>query len=61
MLIQLDFALTIFFSELKGSKVQINLSPSRIIRLADQLIAKSKAVHDAVASVPLDKVRTTNS
>uniref|UniRef100_A0A175YRG8 Peptidase M3A/M3B catalytic domain-containing protein n=1 Tax=Daucus carota subsp. sativus TaxID=79200 RepID=A0A175YRG8_DAUCS len=46
--------------ELKGSKVQINLSPSRIIRLADQLIAKSKAVHDAVASVPLDKVSYNN-
>lgn len=46
--------------ELKGSNVQINLSPSRIIRLADQLIAKSKAVHDAVASVPLDKVSYKN-
>lgn len=46
--------------ELKGSNVQINLSPSQILKLADQLIAKSKAVHDAVASVPLNKVSYKN-
>ncbi|KAL0421505.1 UNVERIFIED_CONTAM: putative thimet oligopeptidase [Sesamum latifolium] len=39
-----------------GSNVRINLSASEILRLADHIVAKSKEVHDAVASVPLDKV-----
>lgn len=45
---------------LQGSMVRANLSASEILKLADYLIAKSKAVHDAVASVPLDKVTYTN-
>lgn len=32
------------------------MSASEILKLADRIIAKSKEVHDAVASVPLDKV-----
>lgn len=43
-------------SDLPGSDVRVNISPSEILRLADRIIAKSKEVHDAVASVPLDKV-----
>ncbi|KAL3511404.1 hypothetical protein ACH5RR_030805 [Cinchona calisaya] len=46
--------------EVRGSKVLINLSASEILRLADRVIAKSKAVHDAVASVPLDKATYAN-
>uniref|UniRef100_A0A2P2KF74 Uncharacterized protein n=1 Tax=Rhizophora mucronata TaxID=61149 RepID=A0A2P2KF74_RHIMU len=42
--------------DLEGSNVRINLSASEILKLADRVIAKSKEVHDAVASVPLDKV-----
>nr|KAJ0190329.1 hypothetical protein LSAT_V11C800449320 [Lactuca sativa] len=45
---------------LRGSIVRANLSASEILKLADRLIANSKAVHDAVASVPLDKVTYTN-
>lgn len=43
-------------SEVRGSKVHINLSASEILKLADRIIDKSKKVHDAVASIPLDKV-----
>lgn len=39
-----------------GSNVQTNLTASEILRLADNIVAKSKEIHDAVASVPLDKV-----
>ncbi|KAI3682214.1 hypothetical protein L2E82_50077 [Cichorium intybus] len=39
---------------------RMNLSASEILKLADRLIANSKAVHDAVASVLLDKVTYTN-
>ncbi|XP_027153331.1 probable thimet oligopeptidase [Coffea eugenioides] len=46
--------------EVGGSKVQINLSASEILKLADRVIAKSKGVYDAVASVPLDKVTFAN-
>ncbi|CAN1314184.1 Probable thimet oligopeptidase [Linum perenne] len=46
---------------LQGSGVRINLSASEILKLADQIIAKSKRVHDAVASVPLDKVTYENT
>lgn len=46
--------------EVRGSKVQINLSASEILKLADRVIAKSKGVYDAVASVPLDKVTFAN-
>ncbi|XP_054786982.1 probable thimet oligopeptidase [Prosopis cineraria] len=46
--------------DLPGSNVRINLSKSEILKLADQIIAKSKEVHDAVASVPLDKVTYMN-
>lgn len=44
------------FSDLQGCKVRVNLSASEILKLADQIVNKSKEVHDAVASVPLDKV-----
>ncbi|KAI9080842.1 hypothetical protein K1719_037151 [Acacia pycnantha] len=46
--------------DLPGSNVRINLSKSEILKLADRIIAKSKEVHDAVASVPLDKVSYMN-
>ncbi|XP_028772246.1 probable thimet oligopeptidase [Neltuma alba] len=46
--------------DLPGSNVRINLSKSEILKLADQIIAKSKEVHDAVASVPLDKATYMN-
>ncbi|CAK7332393.1 unnamed protein product [Dovyalis caffra] len=46
--------------DLSGSSVRINLSASEILKLADRIIAKSKEVHDAVASVPLDKVTYAN-
>lgn len=39
-----------------GSNVRIILSASEILRLADNIVAKSKEIHDAVASVPPDKV-----
>ncbi|XP_024023972.1 probable thimet oligopeptidase isoform X2 [Morus notabilis] len=47
--------------DLPGSKVRVNLSALEILKLADQIIAKSKEIHDAVASVPLEKVTYTNS
>lgn len=46
--------------DLSGSNARINLSASEILKLADRIIAKSKEVHDAVASVPLDKVTYAN-
>ncbi|XP_015894417.2 probable thimet oligopeptidase [Ziziphus jujuba] len=47
--------------DLQGCKVRVNLSASEILKLADQIVNKSKEVHDAVASVPLDKVTYTNA
>ncbi|KAL2253718.1 UNVERIFIED_CONTAM: putative thimet oligopeptidase [Sesamum indicum] len=44
-----------------GSNVRINLSASEILRLADHIVAKSKEVHDTIASVPLDKVTYSNT
>ncbi|KAL6566646.1 hypothetical protein OROMI_015050 [Orobanche minor] len=41
--------------EVPGLNVRINLSAYEILKLADHIIAKSKKVHDAIASVPLDK------
>ncbi|KAJ1375756.1 Peptidase M3A/M3B catalytic domain [Sesbania bispinosa] len=46
--------------EMAGSKVRVNLSASEILKLADQIIAKSNEVHNTVASVPLDKVAYAN-
>lgn len=46
--------------DLAGSKVRVNLSPSEIVKLANQIIAKSNEVHNLVASVPLDKVTYAN-
>lgn len=46
--------------DLQGSIVRVNLSASEIVKLADKIISKSKEVHDAVASVPLDKVTFMN-
>ncbi|XP_047318955.1 probable thimet oligopeptidase [Impatiens glandulifera] len=45
---------------LPGSNVNVSLSASEILRLADHIVAKSKEVHDAVALVPLDKVAYSN-
>ncbi|KAF3431110.1 hypothetical protein FNV43_RR25840 [Rhamnella rubrinervis] len=47
--------------DLQGSNVRVNLSASEIHKLADRIIIKSKKVHDAVASVPLDKVTYANA
>ncbi|PON71619.1 Peptidase M3A/M3B [Trema orientale] len=47
--------------DLPGSNFRVNLSASEILKLADRIIAKSKEVHDLVASVPLDKVTYTNT
>ncbi|PNY07048.1 neurolysin [Trifolium pratense] len=46
--------------DLVGSKVRVNLSASQIVKLANQIIAKSNEVHNSVASVPLDKVTYAN-
>ncbi|KAF5778218.1 putative neurolysin [Helianthus annuus] len=45
---------------LRGSNVRVNLSAFDILKLADRVIANSKAVYNAVASVPLDKVTYAN-
>ncbi|GLT74623.1 hypothetical protein SLA2020_464110 [Shorea laevis] len=45
---------------LPGSTVRVNLSENGILKLAERIIAKSKEVHDAVVSVPLDKVTYKN-
>ncbi|XP_019176680.1 PREDICTED: probable thimet oligopeptidase [Ipomoea nil] len=66
--VAVNFAITAFNShkrnrkrkEIPGLNVRVNLSASEILRLADHIIAKSKQVHDAVASVPLDKVSCAN-
>jgi thimet oligopeptidase len=52
------FSVILLNSDLKGSNVRVSLSASEILKLAGRVIAKSKEVHDAVASVPLDKVST---
>ncbi|XVF02672.1 hypothetical protein REPUB_Repub04eG0194500 [Reevesia pubescens] len=46
--------------DLLGCNFRVNLSGSEILKLADRIIAKSKEVYDAVASVPLDKVTYKN-
>ncbi|KAH0634797.1 hypothetical protein KY284_037583 [Solanum tuberosum] len=46
--------------DVPGSKVRVNLSASEIIKLAESIINKSKQVHDAVASVSLEKVGYVN-
>ncbi|WVZ08365.1 hypothetical protein V8G54_021711 [Vigna mungo] len=46
--------------DLAGSKVRVNLSAPEILKLAEQIIANSKKVHNSVASVPLDKVTYAN-
>ncbi|XP_021746587.1 probable thimet oligopeptidase [Chenopodium quinoa] len=43
--------------DLIGSNVRVNLSVIEIRKLADRIIAESKAVYDSLASVPVDKVR----
>ncbi|KAJ8551006.1 hypothetical protein K7X08_000376 [Anisodus acutangulus] len=47
-------------TDVPGSKVRVNLSASEILKLAESIINESKKVHDAVASVPLDKVGYVN-
>lgn len=37
--------------------MRVNLSAPEILKLAEQIIANSKKVHNSVATVPLDKVR----
>ncbi|XP_030449425.1 probable thimet oligopeptidase [Syzygium oleosum] len=46
--------------DLRGSDVRVGLSAREISKLADRIVARSKEVHDVVASVPLDKVSYTN-
>ncbi|KAL3358639.1 hypothetical protein AABB24_015642 [Solanum stoloniferum] len=46
--------------DVPGSKVRVNLSASEITKLAESIINKSKQVHDAVASVSLEKVGYVN-
>ncbi|KAH6798728.1 Zincin-like metalloproteases family protein [Perilla frutescens var. frutescens] len=46
---------------LPGSNVRINVSASEILRLADNVVAKSEEIQNAVASVPLDKVTYANT
>lgn len=43
-------------TDVPGLNVLVNLSATEIHKLTDQIIAKSKEVHDLVASVPLEKV-----
>lgn len=50
------FILFCIAAELPGLIVLVNLSPSEVLKLADHVIGKSKEVHDAVASVPLNQV-----
>lgn len=56
MYYECNFLLVLLDSDLQGSNVRINLSPTEILKLAGKITAKSKQVHDAVASVPLEKV-----
>lgn len=42
-------------------KFIINLEPSQILKLADELIGRSKRIHDLVAAVPLQKVTYENT
>ncbi|VFQ71463.1 unnamed protein product [Cuscuta campestris] len=66
--VAVNFAVTVYTShkrsrkrkDLPGLNFPMNLSAPDILRLADKIIAKSKQVHDAVASVPLDKVSFAN-
>ncbi|XP_077227429.1 zincin-like metalloproteases family protein isoform X2 [Tasmannia lanceolata] len=46
--------------EIPGLIAHVNLSASEILKLAERLIARSKEVHDSVASVPLEKVNYMN-
>ncbi|XP_057530920.1 probable thimet oligopeptidase [Amaranthus tricolor] len=63
--VALNFAFNAFKSfkhrretkDLAGSIVRVNLSGNEIRKLADRIIEESKAVHDAVASVHVDKVK----
>lgn len=48
----------VWLTELPGFELRVNLSASEILNLAERIIAKSKKVHDAVASVPPNKVLT---
>ncbi|CAM8978042.1 unnamed protein product [Rhodiola kirilowii] len=43
-----------------GMNFQVNLSAEEILKLADQIVSKSKQVHDAVASLHLDRVTYSN-
>ena len=45
---------------LAGSNVRVNLSAPEILQLANNIISKSKVVHDAVGSVPVDKATFAN-
>lgn len=39
----------------------VNLEPAQIIKLAEELIARSQRIHDLVASVPIQKVNFSTS
>ncbi|CAM8982024.1 unnamed protein product [Rhodiola kirilowii] len=43
-----------------GMNFRVNLSAEEILKLADQIVSKSKQVHDAVASLHLDRVTYSN-
>ncbi|KAK3013155.1 hypothetical protein RJ639_008578 [Escallonia herrerae] len=58
--VAVSFAASAINSHIRGSNVRVSLSAAEILRLADRVIAKSKQVHDAIASVPLDKVMYAN-
>ncbi|KAL5997347.1 hypothetical protein ACLOJK_008277 [Asimina triloba] len=47
--------------DIPGLSVRVNPTAAEILKLADSIIAKSKEVHDSVASVPLDKVTYANA
>ncbi|KAK2987176.1 hypothetical protein RJ640_030768 [Escallonia rubra] len=59
--VALHFAASAINSHIRGSNVRVSLSAAEILRLAGRVIAKSKQVHDAIASVPLDKVTYANA
>ncbi|KAF5726694.1 putative oligopeptidase [Tripterygium wilfordii] len=46
--------------DLLGSDIRVNLSATEILKLADHIIAESKKVHDAIASIPLEMVNYMN-
>ena len=50
------FSFDIMTGNSSDFKFIINLDAAKILKLAEELISRSQKVHDAVASVPLEKV-----